>query len=388
MRSKRQSALLFGMLLAGFAAGYLLFRGRAPAPVTVALVAPALEAPPAAAPAATRAPARGTAPGAPRAHAGAVPTAKATPAVRSLGRMAADDYRHRARFPASSQPIADDVDPIVRDREVTKGHSFGPEGQHPTLIVYPARTSFEAPQPVVLHAYLVDDGDRVPADVIAGEVRDQDGASLAALQFRDDGLAGDAEADDLIFTAVLAPQPEEVLALKGSRLVLARAETFDGAARIATTGFLYSVPLARLTGRYRDRVRDGNLEVAAEVAVAEAGQFHLEATLAASDGTPLAWAQYAVALDPGLSWIPLTYWGLIFHEAQVPGPYVLRSVALSTTGEMPNQKNDVVTDAHVTQPYAVAAFSNQPFDDPDLLEAAQRLESDTPFAPSVEAGGP
>jgi hypothetical protein len=304
----------------------------------------------------------------------------------SITRTTADDYRRRARFPPSSGPIEDGVDPIARDREVTKEHSLGPEGQHPTLVAFPARTSFEAPGPIVLHAYLVDDERRVPANAIVGEVRNQEAVALAAVVFTDDGLNGDAEADDLLFTAVLAPSSDAIRLFKGSQLVLVRAETFTGEARVATTGFLYSVPLARLTGRYRDALVDGHLVVSAEVEVSEPSTFHLEATLGAADGTPIAWAQTAAGLDAGTAWMSVTYWGLILREIGADGPYLLRSVALSTTGEMPNQKNDVAENAFTTRPYRVAQFSEQPFDDPDLLEAARRLDADTPFAPTLEAG--
>src|SRR6185369_5452671 len=138
--------------------------------------------------------------------------------------------------------------------------------------------------------------------------------------------------------------------------------------------FLYSVPLAHLTGRYRDALTDGHLVVEAEVAVEELCRFHLEATLAGADGTPIAWAQNALPLDAGTAWIPLTYWGLVFRERNVDGPYVLRTVALSTTGEMPNQKNDVVTDAYTTRAYRAADFSDAAFNDPNLIETAERLE--------------
>jgi hypothetical protein len=45
---------------------------------------------------------------------------------------------------------------------------------------------------------------------------------------------------------------------------------------------------------------------------------------------------------------------------------------------MPNAKNRVLENAYVTGTYVAADFSDEPYDDPDLLEAARRLE---------EAGG-
>jgi len=164
------------------------------------------------------------------------------PRMRSLASTTAEDYRRRARFPRSSQPIEDGVDPVARDREVTPGRSLGPEGHDPTLVAYPARTSFEAPGAVLIHAYLVQDERRVDARALRGEVRTQEGGTLAVLAFRDDGVGGDAEANDLLFTARLAPPPEEARAFKGANLVEVRAETLKGEERVATTGFLLQRP--------------------------------------------------------------------------------------------------------------------------------------------------
>src|SRR6185436_19265691 len=150
-----------------------------------------------------------------------------------------------------------------------------------------------------------------------------------------------ATANDLVYTATVVPGREGAADFKGAQLVEVHAETKSGEERVATTGFLYSIPLAHLTGRYRDEIVEGNLVVSAEVQVDAPGRFHLEATLADSDGTSFGWAQNAQVLDAGMAWIPLTYWGLMFREHHVDGPYVLASAALSTTGEMPNQKNDV-----------------------------------------------
>ncbi|MEO6026286.1 MAG: hypothetical protein ABIR79_05410 [Candidatus Binatia bacterium] len=309
------------------------------------------------------------------------------PEMGSVSTKTADDYVKRARFPRSSQPIADGVDPIARDREVTRGKSAGPEGTNPTLVVWPQRTGFEAPSPIVLHAYLVHDKRKVDPTEITGEIRTQQGGVLAALDFHDDGTNGDDRANDLIFTSVVAPGRERAIDFKGAQLVEVHARIDNGAQRVATTGFLYSIPLGHLTGHYRDEIVGGNLIVSAEVLVDATARFHLEATLSEMDGTAFGWSQNALVLEAGTVWIPLSYWGLMFRDRGSDGPYLVSSVALSTTGEMPNQKNDVATNAHVTKSYPVTAFSERPFNDPALLDAAARLRADAPAGiGGVEAG--
>src|SRR5207244_3379973 len=81
------------------------------------------------------------------------------------------DYRARADYPPHSRPLAaDDADPIRRKREPTPVTSRGPG---PVLTVFPEETSFEAPLPAVLYAYLEDAGRRVGAREITARLLDE-----------------------------------------------------------------------------------------------------------------------------------------------------------------------------------------------------------------------
>jgi hypothetical protein len=91
-------------------------------------------------------------------------------------------------------------------------------------------------------------------------------------------------------------------------------------------------------------------------------------------------------LEPGTHWLDLSYYGLILRERGLDGPYVLRYVALSTTTEMPNGKNRLVENAYWTGAHRASAFSDRPYDDPQLLEAARRIEDD-PMPAGLDAGG-
>jgi hypothetical protein len=125
----------------------------------------------------------------------------------------------------------------------------------------------------------------------------------------------------------------------------------------------------------------------AEVEVLHPGRFHLEATLYSQDGAhKLLWAQTAAVLEPGRQWMQLVYYGLGLRERALDGPYLVRWAALSTTTDMPNAKNRVAENVHLTRPYSAAAFTDRPFDDPDLLDAARRVEQDGPPA-GLDAGG-
>ena len=120
-----------------------------------------------------------------------------------------------------------------------------------------------------------------------------------------------------------------------------------------------------------------------EVEVAAPGRFHVEATLYGADGSrKVAWAQAARELEPGRQWMTLQFYGSILRERDIAGPYLIRWVALSTTTEMPNAKNRLTEANSRTAPYDLGTFSDRPFNDPGLLDAADRAEHDR-----AEVGG-
>jgi hypothetical protein len=283
--------------------------------------------------------------------------------------------------------LPDEADPIAREREVTPVSAAGPQGAEPVLVVFPARVGFEAPDPVVLHAHLSIAGAPTPAQEIRGTVLTENLAPLGEFVYQDDGIPPDQQAGDGIGSAEIVLPAEALPDLSASYLVKVRALTLDGEERLAAMSFQYANPHAWPTGNYRDRLVDGSLLIGVEIEVARAGRFHLEGTLYGEDGEQkIAWAQAAAELPPGTHWVNLPYYGLVLQEQGIDGPYLLRYLALSTTSDMPNAKNRLVENAHVTAAYRVATFTDVPYDDPDLLEAADRLEATGDIGP-LEAGG-
>jgi len=380
---RRPAALLTGVVFAGAALLAWWARASVPASDVVAAVRP-LES---AATAPTPAGAAATAARAPSSI--VVPSVKppSVKAVPAIGAQAAAEYRRRARYPRSAQPLApDEADPIVRDREISAVESRGRNGAEPVLRVFPAAMGFEAPEPALVFAELTTRGRPVAPREIRGTLTTETLEPLADVAFHDDGVDGDAVAGDGRYTVAF---PGDALggALSTSYLVQVDARLDGDDERKGATSFLYASPHAHLTGTYRDAVVDGSLVVGVEIDVAQAGRFHVEATLYGAGGTEkIAWAQAAQWLEPGTQWLDLDFFGLILRERGIDGPYVLRYVALSTTTEMPNAKNRVAENAYQTATYRASGFSDRPYADPQLLETADRIEQD-PMPAGLEAGG-
>ena len=305
-----------------------------------------------------------------------------------LARETAKEYRQLARYPESSRVLTPgEADPVREKRQPTRQSRRGTDANDPTLSVWASKVSYEKGQPVDLFASLEDRGKPVPAsDVITGEIADASGA-IAQVTYLDDGQGADLRANDGVYSARLMLSEGLELEPAASFMVRVRTRLADGDPLEAAGGFLYSDPAARLTGRYRDFLRDGNLVLAAEVEVRERSRFHLAGTLHSPAGEAIGYAQAAAELEPGRRWIELSFYGLMFHDRQAAGPYRLGSLALATTSGMPNALNDLVENAHVTRPYRLQQMRSVPFERPQLLEAAKRLEIDAERA-EREARGP
>ena len=290
--------------------------------------------------------------------------------VRRLRDLAAD-YRAQADFPGWSHAIDDGVDPVVRDRTPSAQRSI-PSDLSPVLVIRAEQISFEAPQPIVIHAALEDPDGRIVADAIRGELRDLEGAVVWSGAFQL-VLAGEDGAPGPSYSAQFVPQLPDTSRTNGIYTIEVVAAIGDQE-RAATTSLLYGEPRAKLTGRFEDRIEDGSLRIDAEVEVFDASRFHLEGTLAVPAGRAIAWGQFARHLEPGIHWLPLTFHGLAVSRSGADGPYELRSLALQATGEMPGQKNDLWTNAHRTAAYAADEFTTEGFGDAHLIELAERLE--------------
>jgi hypothetical protein len=302
--------------------------------------------------------------------------AQPLPKPGALALETAREYREQARYPESSRALkVGEADPVRAKRTPTKQSRRGPDGAGPELSVWASAVSVEIGKPIDLFAEFLTVEPILPLEVRA-EIAGPAGEIVAQVAYHDDGRTPDRRAADGIWSARLVMPDGLEPAGAEAYMVRATARLLNGDLRQAAGGFLYSNPSARLTGRYRDAVRDGNLVISAEVEVREAGRFHLSGTLYSLAGEPFGTAQAAAHLEPGRHWIKLPFYGLMFHDRKVAGPYRLGTLALATTGRMPNALNDLVVNAHVTRGYKLGVMTAAPFAEPKLLDSAARLEAE------------
>ncbi|MBI2884066.1 MAG: hypothetical protein HYY11_09220 [Candidatus Methylomirabilis oxyfera] len=305
----------------------------------------------------------------------------------------ARNYRERARYPEDSYPLqAGQPDPIRSD--ASPSHRTMPllDPSAPVITTWEARWGlFKYPAPVDLFLSLTPGegaprGSEVaPARSVRGEIGKWESGVFGVIgivDYHDDGAPPDERAGDGVYSARFIMPEAQVPDLADGFNVKIEVVMADGTVQRAGSGFQYANPHARLTGRYRDAVRQGSLVISAEIEVGKKGRFHLAGTVASKAGEPIGYAQTAAELEPGRHWLDLQFYGLMFHDRKIAGPYKLASLVLRTATRMPGEVGVPVLDVHVTHPYRLEEMTAEPFNEPNLLDAARRLEEPTPGAES------
>ncbi len=320
-------------------------------------------------------------------------SAQAQPKAGSLAESAAQDYLQQARHPHWSQPVRPgDADPLADLRTPTRQRAAGPKGAGPMLTVWGSTIAAQAGDTVELFAELSEgtpdstdplvalglQKSKTAATGISAELLSETLGSVGQVVYRDDGQGADRKAGDGVYSASVTLPASQQPALGTADLITVKvtAALANGEKRVALGGYQYSTPAARLTGNYREALKDGSLVLSAEVEVLAEGRFHLTGTLGDLAGVPIVSAQQAQVLSPGTHWMDLSYYGLAFHDRAASGPFKLATASLATVTQMPNAMGPVLLNSFTTKAYELASFTSKPFNDPLLIDAARRLQLD------------
>jgi len=196
------------------------------------------------------------------------------------------------------------------------------------------RNAYQAGSQIIVSASLRDGEKAIPAGQISGVITTADG------QTREFAFVADKAG------AYSARVPADLSADASRGLfeiqAFASAATKDGRVlRDARTAFAYSVPSARLTGAARTlpvRMRDPVVYLQFDVEVASASRYQIGAVLYGTDAAgkkvPLAMAQSAQQLEPGVHGMTLLYGPDVLDGAKAGAPYEIRDLQLVNQADM------------------------------------------------------
>jgi hypothetical protein len=272
-------------------------------------------------------------------------------------------------LPPTTQVLQEEFYPGTTDWEdvpVDETH------QH-NLRILPKRYNVVAPMPIAVLLEITDkQGKRQPLMNPHVRVRPMENASQPWIEVpvKDDGSGDDEVAGDRQYTATLQPTREQKKLLYGRVLVEGSVDVPGVGTRTIPATLIYTQgPRAKLTGRWKDSVRNGSLALEAELEVEEPGLFTLMAQVFGPHLEPIAWVKQTEKLGAGRGTLTLEVFGKVLHDIGVDGPYRVRQVLLSRDYENSGDYDPGVTleEAYQTRPYQAREFSPAAYTPPPRL---------------------
>ena len=257
------------------------------------------------------------------------------------------DHDNFTRYPGFNRRFSDQSnDPVSKRYEIDE-RTTQSEEDHLALTIWSDKKFYAHGDEVTVYAMLQDEnGTRLPTK-FAGQLIFNERQELSVFDFED------TDQDGLYEVSFALKDGQNTFSPGAYKLlVVNQANDLNDA-----VVFVLSEPNAALTGNYRDRLTsDGNLLIEAELDVSESNRYSLEATLYSSTNDAIGQTQFAMNLTPGKHWIPLTFFGLMMHDASEPGPYLLKNVSLAKV-VMPMERAPLIEPDFYTQAYSLEDFS-------------------------------
>ncbi len=272
-------------------------------------------------------------------------------------------------LPPTTQVLAEEFQPGTTEWEevpVDESHQY-------RLRILPLRYNVVAPKPIAVLLEITDrQGKRQTLSNAQVRVRSLEDATKPWLEVpvKDDGSGEDEQAGDLRYTATLQPNREQQKQLLGRVLIEGSVDVPGVGTRVIPAILLYTQgPRAKLTGRWHDALKDGNLALEAELEVEQAGIFTLMAQVFGPNQEPLAWVKQTQKLGKGRGHITLEVFGKVLHDAGIDGPYRVRQVLLTRDQEnsADYDPGETVEEAHRTKSYRASEFSPRAYVPPPRI---------------------
>jgi hypothetical protein len=229
-----------------------------------------------------------------------------------------------------------------------------------------ARTVGKDPIPLRLAVFRGPNKTPEPAKVLVTKIvrLDDGGAQTSLGSFT---LARQADSEELSGTWT---PPAELEGYNGLLMFLVQwqANGIEPQGSSATLEYTDVEP-ARIMRVDRDELVGGSIDVHIALDVKMPGLYLIDARIYAADGTtPIGFTQTTPTLAEGNADVKLTFYGLLFHDAKIAGPYVLKMVtghvqSFSPTGGRGREMRSW-TGTYTTKPYSLAELTDKEWDSP------------------------
>lgn len=262
-----------------------------------------------------------------------------------------EDHDQHKRYPPNTTRITDaSTNPLTQRYAVDERSTVSKE-DGAALTIWSDKKYYALSDTVNVFAKLSDDQGQLLKNGFKAElVSGQSLITAFALE--------DANQDGLYTYSLQLSEVLEASAKSGIYKILIKPNNHNSMDAIA---FTLSQPNIALTGKFKDSITsEGHLSIQMEVSVEASNRFYAQASLHNSAGTPIGETQFSGELSMGNQWIELIFPGLLLHDAQEDGPYVLKQVSLAKV-TMPLQRGPLEEPNYETEAYRLESFSKTPY---------------------------
>lgn len=281
-----------------------------------------------------------------------------------------DSYREATRYPPESRSIKEHPDqvypgapgrkqPLSRDnRDVSlvmkqeKVYVVGDEVVR--FFVGCENASTKQPLPCEVHSAVAREA---PYMTGAGKV------SAVPLEFNDQGRNGDEVAGDGTWTASFQPAHQGFAMFEGSLRIDFRVRANGNTEGGAFFDIVFTpAPPATFTGKVREVMEQGSLQLYAGIQVRKPGRYVVAARVDEASGIPFAYLSFNEELEAGAREVKLTLFGKLLRDLGPEFPLKLRDVEGFLLREMGDPDRELMKTlagyVHATREYPLEGFSD------------------------------
>ena len=267
----------------------------------------------------------------------------------SLQQSILQDHKTFTRYPPQSRRIASvSQDPITSRYAVDERTTFN-DDKTVGMSLWTNQKYYSELDQVQVFAKVVDDDDQRLAQTIKAQLVFNETTVLSEFVLEDDDQDG-LYHYQFINEDVGANQ----VGVYKIRIQAIPSNLVDSAA------YVLSRPGIALTGEFSDRIKGGHLAIGMQVQVEKGGRYYAQASLYDIGDSPIGTTQWSGDLNAGLNWIDVEFYGLMLHDSEQNGPYILKQVGLSRV-TVPIQRAPLATPDYQTESYQLDEFSTAPY---------------------------
>ncbi|HLL81901.1 MAG TPA: hypothetical protein VK420_04580 [Longimicrobium sp.] len=291
-------------------------------------------------------------------------------------RHSLDSYRESTKYPHESRPISEHPDQVYPNQPIDSEQAFAKQGQKQKpgsdtrLKVRQDRVYVVGDEAVRFSvAAVTGSGLPLPLRVTMAQVApapDDDAPPSndmpQPLAFNDEGQNGDEVARDGTLTALLVPSRSAFARHAGTLRIFVQMRAGEEEGETFFDIIYTPAPPAQYTGKVREAVEQGSLNLYLGVLVKKPGRYVVSGRVDDAAGKPFAMVTFNEELAEGAREVKLQVFGKLIRDQRPAFPLKLRDVDAFLLKEdtFPDREllPRLVGYAHTTRAYPEAAFSD------------------------------